>query len=321
MTDGLATRDEPVRVLFDLAQIDAATDGPLNTVANDAHVSPVTVLLPNSPRSLPSTAGYTLTLENTKPGDLRITQLRREQVGQQLNLNVFYVGAKGFAAMNDRGPALLADALDEVDRILGQADIFIGDVRQIEVADGLLEHGTKIEGVDVGTGFANITTHFGVYPQLPELFKLSAGAANTAVNLFFVADIEMRNDGGDLNAISGGTPGPLGMHGTPGSGIAISTDMMILENNPKKLGRTLAHELGHMLGLFHTTETGGLVFDPLDDTPVCPTDRDQDRNGFLSATECAGQGADNLMFPTTESMGSVLTPQQREVLRSALVLQ
>jgi hypothetical protein len=31
-----------------------------------------------------------------------------------------------------------------------------------------------------------------------------------------------------------------------------------------------AHETGHFLGLFHTTEQEGADFDPLTDTPKCP---------------------------------------------------
>ena len=35
------------------------------------------------------------------------------------------------------------------------------------------------------------------------------------------------------------------------------------------LGETAAHEMGHQLGLFHTTESGGTEFDILTDTAEC----------------------------------------------------
>ena len=35
------------------------------------------------------------------------------------------------------------------------------------------------------------------------------------------------------------------------------------------LGETAAHEMGHQLGLFHTTESGGTQFDILSDTLEC----------------------------------------------------
>lgn len=305
----LVTRDEQAEVLFDREASNVAEEGPKNPVATGNHLHPVNVLLPNGPRGVLSESGYALTLESGEPGDLRITTLRRDQPGHRLDLNLFYVGARGLAAKDDRGPAFVADALEEVDRILGQADIYLGEVRQIDVTGKLLDEGGDLPDVAVAKGLSTIKLQYGVCPQLPELWKLSAGAANVALDVFFVADIEMCAQG-DIGGISGGTPGPLGMHGTSGSGIAISTNMMLDAGDPERLGRTLAHELGHVLGLFHTTELDGRVLDPLPDTAPCPPSRTPD-------DACA----QNLMFPTTEVTSTALTEQQREVLRSAIVLQ
>jgi hypothetical protein len=61
------------------------------------------------------------------------------------------------------------------------------------------------------------------------------------------------------------------------------------------------------------------VYDGLPDTPECRLDRDLDGDG-LQPQECADAGADNLMFWATTN-GTVLTGQQRALLRSAVVLQ
>ena len=194
-----------------------------------------------------------------------------------------------------------------------------GQIRQVQVRGQLLEQGLVFRGVeDAGAGgFVRIKLRYGVYAELPDLFRLSAGASNSAINLFFVGDIELSGEF-DKEALSGGTPGPMGMHGTGSSGIAISTDMMLAANDPVSLGRTLAHEIGHFLGLFHTSEQDGRVFDPLPDTPECPTE--MAAGDVLQPEDCEGAGNDNLMF-WAKSESSALTGDQQDILRAALVLQ
>jgi hypothetical protein len=311
----LSTLDPDERVLFDVEQEPA--DGAANPVAVGSHVNPLDVLVPNGPRAPLAAAGYRLVLEAKQPGDLRITSLARTVEGRRLDLNLFYVGARDLVVYGDRGIAPLSAALDEVERIFAQADIFIGEVRQISVHGELLERGTPLPDAEVSQGFRHLKSQYQVLPQLPELFKLSAGASNIALDVFFVGDIDSRN-GGDVGGIAGGTPVPFGMHGTSGSGIAIATDMFLASGDSLGLGRTLAHELGHALGLFHTSEVDGTAFDPLPDTPVC---HDSDGNGSLDARECAAKGGDNLMFPTSDASDSRLTPDQIAVLQRALILQ
>lgn len=314
----LRTRDRTPVTLFDASLDYGRAPAPSNPVAIGDHLIAPVVMLPIGSRDVLSDAGYTIDLGAENEGDLLVTRLSGAGGGQRLDLNVFYVGARDFAPQGDRGPPLLAEALDVVDEILGQADIFIGDVRQIEVTGSLPMVGTAYPEGDATQGFAVMRVRFGVYVELPGLFRLSAGAGNSAINLFFLADIHARGSAdGEPEAEAGGIPGPLGMHGTGSSGIAIATDMMA--GAPTELGRTLAHEIAHYLGLFHTSEADGSVFDPLSDTPECR--RDQALNGDrLDVEDCLGAGAENLMF-WAKTTGTVLTEQQRAVLRRALILQ
>ena len=217
----------------------------------------------------------------------------------------------------------MADGLEVVDQIFAAAGIFVGDVRQIEVTGKILDEGSRSPDLAAGSGFAFLQRRFGLYPELPELFKLSAGASNVALDVFLVDNIEIDGlDGlsGRPVGIAGGTPVPLGMHGTPSSGLVLRTNDLIMDVDAEKLGRVLAHEIGHTLGLFHTTERNGLVFDPLPDTPACPVDNDVNGGG-LTASECIGAGAENLMFPSTDATASVLSDDQIDVMSGALILQ
>jgi hypothetical protein len=103
---------------------------------------------------------------------------------------------------------------------------------------------------------------------------------------------------------------------------------------PDRVAYIGAHETGHFLGLFHTTEAEGADFDPLADTLKCPciacaSPNDLAKCGSpagvsapnISADHCisapACGGGDNLMFWLLQagiSLGN-LTPQQGQVMR------
>ena len=88
--------------------------------------------------------------------------------------------------------------------------------------------------------------------------------------------------------------------------------------NPQLLGETAAHEMGHQLGLFHTTESGGTVFDIISDTAECPKSLDKNSNSQIqmSAEECEGYGAENVMFWTAWSSSSRSAGKKQETLSS-----
>jgi len=316
---GLREAANPEHVLFDVALLPTAADGPELAVALGKHVNPLTVWAPNGPRLASEPRAYLLDVEIPRAGDLQLTALARSERGARLDLNLYYAGARGLEPEGARGPAPIAAALEELERIFAPADIYVGEVRQTLIAGALLERGADLPQAEASAGFAVLRSQYQVLPQLPELLKLSAGAANVALDVFFVADIDAQG-GADVGGIAGGTPVPFGMHGTPGSGVAVATDMFLDAGDPARLGRTLAHELGHALGLFHTSEPDGLVVDALPDTPSCSLAQDSDGSGSLDALECAAHGGDNLMFSTSDA-GTQLTAQQRAVLRAALILQ
>ena len=108
----------------------------------------------------------------------------------------------------------------------------------------------------------------------------------------------------------------LGLHGTARSGVALAIDPMgDLEDGDL----VLLHEIGHFLGLFHTTESSGTVLDPLADTVECTSAEDKDEDHELSTDECWDEGADNLMFWT--GSGALLTKQQIAVMASSVLLR
>ena len=178
----------------------------------------------------------------------------------------------------------------------------LGAVRELDVLGALRgELGELALGGDAGQSELQVL-------GLDRLFGLSAGLEQGGANVFLVQTM------GPLHGISGGTPGALGLHGSSASGVALALDTIGLE----QADRALFHELGHQLGLFHTTERDGSTLEPLRDTPTCGLDQDLNSDGVLRASECAAHDADNLMF--WEAGGDALSAEQVAILtRSALL--
>ena len=143
---------------------------------------------------------------------------------------------------------------------------------------------------------------------------ISQGSTDT-VNLFFVED---QSSGESATyGVSGGLPGPTGIasswNGVLNFLTAHATGTTL---NTQLLGETAAHEMGHWLGLYHTSESTGISFDPLSDTVECPISRDNDSDGKVYPEECDGYGADNVMFWTAWSTSSQAAGKKQETLSS-----
>ncbi|MCB9683318.1 MAG: hypothetical protein H6733_17770 [Alphaproteobacteria bacterium] len=115
-----------------------------------------------------------------------------------------------------------------------------------------------------------------------------------SVSVILVSDV---SDGANVFGVSGGIPGPL--PGTDRSAVLVSVgdvagrDGVFTDEEARLLSETIAHEVGHYLGLFHPMELpigGGqaiATWDALDDTVAC-----------ARLTACNDALGDNLMYPT-----------------------
>lgn len=284
---------------------DAFTGGP-GAPAPAWGVSPTTVtdmatlLSPNGPGTPRSPAGFTVHLASEGPGPSERFVLSRDGEGRVLDLDVYLVGGGDWRSDDGRVPRELARALDDARAILAPTGVEIGVVRVHEVVGALRRRYEVLEGA---------TGPLGVPTDLAALYQLSAGAREPSVHVFFVRMID-----GALG-IASGIPGPHAMPGNGASGVAIATDLI----PSARLGGVIVHEIGHFVGLFHTSELDGSIHEPLTDTPECRSDRDTDGDGFVAPWECAGAGADNVMFWAGE--GPVLSAQQGELFRRALFVR
>ncbi|MDB4988375.1 MAG: hypothetical protein JWN04_3553 [Myxococcaceae bacterium] len=268
------------------------------------------LIFPDNPALLPSLSGLTLELGASAKQHVEVVLAARPRGRNVLDLNVFYVGGgvdvsgdpSGFRPGEPRVAAMLA----RMDLRLRALGLRLGAIEEHDVVGALREELAVLEVPKSKVGDRIVE---GRPLRLDELFQLSAGVETASIDVFIVSDM------GSYVGIAGGIPGVLGVHGSGRSGVAIAADML---GDLLDADLVLMHELGHFLGLFHTTEGSGAVLDPLSDTPACPIAQDLDQDHELSTVECVDYGADNLMFWT--GVGSLLTTQQIAVMTDSVIL-
>jgi len=202
---------------------------------------------------------------------------------------------------------------DEIDQTID------GIVASFEASPYAIEL-TPTEVVRADAKYAEIVADFRS-AAIEELFALGDAKA---LNLFLI-DRAVGIPG--LLGLAAGIPSSQGIRG-PFNGVIVAvqthrTGAGVLST--EVLADSSAHELGHALGLFHTTEEDGLLHDPIADTPECLPEHDINGDGSLTAKECEALDGFNMLFWTpvyedgTFAKQDEISIEQADVLRHAII--
>jgi hypothetical protein len=225
----------------------------------------------------------------------------------RINVNLHLLGASvSDPAKTEKGQERVTQILADVETIYSQVGIELGTVNVIEVS---------------GTGADALTVDFdeSSTDAFQQVFSLSTKTEGY-MNVFLIDSFKEAS----ILGISLGIPGVPVLDGYQTSALLFAMYTPIDEmtvTELEMLSSTMAHEMGHFLGLYHPTEAGGYDFDPLTDTPECDVSHDLNLDGYVVYEECQEAGGDNLMFWVYPMGGSVkdqieLTPQQGFVMNT-----
>lgn len=160
--------------------------------------------------------------------------------------------------------------------------------------------------------FAEISIDF-LDPTTADLVNMGDAAA---VNLFFLDSFAGPN-GGAILGVAGGIPGTQGIASNFNGVLinALATHDGPTEFFVRNTAQFSFHEMGHHLGLYHTTEGDFSFNDVLDDTPNCELAvNDDNDNGLADINECPDSA--NPMFWKPDLLNAIeqTTTDQRQVL-------
>lgn len=248
------------------------------------------------------TAGFRRThnLSNSGPGPLQAGFIhvgallsKPAKPAAAIDLDIYLLGGQPQPAKTMASSVLWSRIRARVNAIWKPAGIAVGKVTF-----------TDIGGSD-GQKFLHVDNVLAVDDtnELNTLWSLGAKLkpASTAVALYIVSSL---NHAGQAAAagITGQIGGVNGLAGNRLSGIALSMSATTVKKfhatDPSAklagayFGDRLAHEIGHHLGLWHTTERPGDLHDLVTDTAECAL---KSGHSMVLAEHCPKSG-DNLMF-------------------------
>lgn len=231
--------------------------------------------------------------------------------GERLDVEAqLLIAARG--SLDDSGVTL---SLDVNVIVVGETDITEAELESIfSIANELyaLNEGPQIRIAEIfqAEGDSLIPSEG---DEVNDLRQRAFGSDLRALNVYVIDDF---TEGDGTLGIAGGVPGPNGVALTAASGLIVALEPHFTEDeegdfalDEQLIGSTIAHELGHQLGLDHTTESDGSTRSAITDLESCA----YESLGLSDPSECP-DGRNLMFWSSGDESQSQLSPEQVFVL-------
>ncbi len=216
------------------------------------------ILVPNNPRLKITQGMWQATLQSTQSTEhtVKITRLEQRASGRpasiRIPLNIHLSGAGGIRHNRAGSHPRMRRALSQLETIFSRVNIDLEPIRFFEISPDF----QIIEDVTL--------------QNEQGLNLLRSAEDGQGINLFIIERFEGDDVVlGTIGGVSAAIPGDP-RSGGRFSGVVVATSFSEDEPETDLLGLTIAHEIGHFLGLFHTEEATGFkdnIEDTNSDTP------------------------------------------------------
>jgi hypothetical protein len=251
-----------------------------------------TMLVPNSPRVTLGTGLYRFTAASSDTPTPSVRVFLKlgsaPPASGSAPLNIYYTDLTSSCrnwTFNQLKSGAMQSAISTVSSIFQQANLSFSGTNFIDVS------ASAGNSIRVASNSGSM-----MLPDLDNLLQAATGVPGVepGFDVVLVRSITSETGGqSGVLGIAGGIPSNPVL-GTAHSGVAVSLETLCFFGQTT-FGSTIAHEIGHSVGLFHNIEQDSSVHDPLTDT--------------------AGDGDNNLMF-WYEKDGENISAQQGQVMRN-----
>jgi len=224
-----------------------------------------TIINPNRPESVVNAGLHTLAVvgfvDNFATDTANVTVIAKRgsawpEAGV-IDLHFYFTGAQDWSAETVPDDPYFAAVIARFNALYGAMGVQVGEMTFRDIDPALRTVSIDPENDTLGA-----------------LVAESDPSLGHGAHVFFVEEILTGEaDYPSIPGVAAGVPNPPYLTGTGASGIVISTKgpleippgQRFLD--PPAIGQTLCHEMGHLLGLFHTSEYDEVSHDQFEDTP------------------------------------------------------